>query len=275
MSKESRRRVPAALRMSPQYLESSQFIGSVNSTSLAALVLHTATHGTGFLDRGGLAGEQGVNRVTQIMLGDLRLVPGVVVHGADVADLPLLVEDEEVRRGARTISAADRLALIVPVGVIELLVLHVRFNARQTVLIDVIDADGHELDRLVLVIIGEVDDPVVAGQHVGAMIGKEDEHDDIFLEVGQRETGLLATGGDSRNPREIGSLVADLHDLVKVVGKHGDGQRNDRQAEKNLPHRCSLHSRLGWCMREPVTNRPTQQTRFGTGELWYAQESNS
>src|SRR5271157_4688822 len=143
MSKESRRRVPAALLSSPQEIESSQIIGLRNWTSVA-LVLHAATRGASFLDRGDLAGEQGVNRVTQIMLGDLRLVHGVVVHGADVADLPLLVEDEEVRRVRRAIGVADRLALLVPVGVIELLVLHVLFDARQTILIDVIDADGHE-----------------------------------------------------------------------------------------------------------------------------------
>src|SRR5271157_6564340 len=142
MSKESRRRVPAALLTSPQEIESGQITGCVSSTSFAALVLHTATHGSSFLDRRGLAGEQGVNRVTQIMLGDLRLVPGVVVHRAHIADLPLLVEDEEVRRGGRTISVADRLALVVPIRVIELFVLHVLFDARQLILLEVVDADG-------------------------------------------------------------------------------------------------------------------------------------
>src|SRR5271166_3597635 len=133
MSKESRRKVPAALLSSPQYLESGQITGCMSSTSFAFLVLHAATRGTSFLDLGGLAGEQGVNRVTEIMLGDLRLVHGVVVHGADVANLPLLVEDEEMRRVRCAIGVADHLALIVPVRVIELLGLDVLFDARQLV----------------------------------------------------------------------------------------------------------------------------------------------
>src|SRR5208282_4922148 len=243
MSKESRRRVPAALLSSPQQIESDQIIGSVNSTSVVALVLHAATRGASFLDRDWLPREQGVNGVTQIMLGDLRLVHGVVVHGADVADLPLLVEDEEVRRVRRAIGVADRLALLVPVGVIELLVLHVLFDARQTILIDVIDADGHELDRLVLVIIDEVNDPVVAGLHDGAMIGKEDEHNDIFLEVGQRDTGLLAIGETAGIPEKSGSLSPTFTTLLKWSANTGTA--NATTAKLRRIFRIDAHSIQG------------------------------
>src|SRR5271157_6342371 len=66
--------VPAALLCSPQEIESGQIIGSVNPTSVVALVLHAATLGGSFLDRDWLPREQGVNGVTEGVLGDLRLV---------------------------------------------------------------------------------------------------------------------------------------------------------------------------------------------------------
>src|SRR5438034_465483 len=79
---------------------------------LALGVLHAATLGTRLLDRGSLALEQGVDRVAEIGLGHLGLVH-VVIQRTGVADLPLLVEDEELRGVGGTVSTPHRLALIV------------------------------------------------------------------------------------------------------------------------------------------------------------------
>src|SRR4051812_5862909 len=61
----------------------------------------------GDLDR--LALQQGVDRVADVLLGDLALV-AVVVHRAGVADGAGLVEDEELRGVGRAEGLADLLA---------------------------------------------------------------------------------------------------------------------------------------------------------------------
>ncbi len=166
-----------------------------------------------------------------------------VVHGADVADLPLLVEDEEVRGIGRAVRPAHGLRLIVTVDVVGLVFLRVVLDAGDLVLVHGRDGDADHLDVLVLEFLGELDDAVFVNLDDRAMVRQEDQDHDVFLEVRQADAGVLAVldGGEAREGR---GLVAHVHDLVVMVaGQGGDRDRGsyDRdQAQKDLSHRCIL-----------------------------------
>src|SRR5262245_57312188 len=95
-------------------------------------IADAAADGPGLLDSGALALQQGVDRFAEVVLGDLGLIL-TVVHRAGVADLPLLVEDEELRRVGGAIGPAGGLALVIGIDVIRLVLLHVVLDARELV----------------------------------------------------------------------------------------------------------------------------------------------
>src|SRR5438046_1776952 len=118
-----------------------------DSDDSASLVLHTAALGTRLVDGRLFALEQGVDGVAEVGLGDFGLFLAIIQR-AGVAELPLFVQDEELRGVRRAVGTPHRLALVVAIDVVGLMLLGVLFDAGQAVLVDVVDADTNDLDTL-------------------------------------------------------------------------------------------------------------------------------
>ena len=77
--------------------------------------MHGAAVGFGVGDGDGLAGEEGIHGIADVVIGGLGIVEGVglVVHGAVVDEGAVFVDDEGVGRGFHAVEVADGAAAVI------------------------------------------------------------------------------------------------------------------------------------------------------------------
>src|SRR5262245_30665061 len=146
------------------------------------LVLNAATVAGHLLDLGGLPLQRRVHGGFQVVGGRLVLV---VVHGAEVDDLPLLVQDEELGRDGGAEVAADLLAGVEQVGEVVALLLgaldHLLERVGAVALAGVVAVDGDDADALGGVLLGEVDDAVLVRLGDRAVVAGDDDDDNVLV----------------------------------------------------------------------------------------------
>ena len=97
------------------------------------LPLRRASEDTGVFHGHFAIRQQRVDRIAGV-LSVHHFLAIAVVHAAFVAELAVLVEDEDVRCGLRAVGAGDRLRFaVVEVGVVEMFVLKANFHFVETV----------------------------------------------------------------------------------------------------------------------------------------------
>ncbi len=137
----------------------------------------------------------------------------VVVKTAPVGQLPVLVEDEELRGGLGAVGVRHFLGLVPQVreGVVLVLrpSLHV-LEAILRVLGGVVGVDAHQLDTLGRVVILNVDVATLVRHDVGAMDAEERHAQDLLLREILKPVNLPVHPGQL----EVRSRVADLESDV-------------------------------------------------------------
>ena len=168
-------------------------------------------------DRHGLAGEHRVERVARVVrLGLGRIF--VVVDPAAETQLAIAVEEKDVRRRDRAVCLRHRLRLaVVEIREVELVVagadLHVVERVAKVGVAELVEPhrrrivrrNRHHRDAAILVVGGQLFDPLFVRLGGRAMIAGEDDRQDVGVgEIGER-VGLVV---DARQ-REVGCRGTD------------------------------------------------------------------
>ena len=190
--------------------------------------LRRAAHDDGLRRRDGLAGEQLDHGVAGVVRGHrLRILEARVVHAADVTELALPIEEEDVGRREAAIGLGGGLRVtVVEIRKRETRVARVELHLRVAVVVfavaELIDADavgavgvdGNDVEALRLELLRERDETRLRGVRVRTVVGEEDHHEELrSLVVG--EGVRLAVDAEEL---EVGSGVTEL-ERAGVGGK--------------------------------------------------------
>ena len=175
----------------------------------------------------GFASEEGLDRLAGVVFFNRgRIAVAGVVETAGVAELPLAVEEEEVRRRHGTIGTGGGLGLaVVEVGKGELVARGVEFHLFERIAVErvtefieadgfgIVRRDGDELESLVAIGLDEGLHPRLGPLRAGAVVAEKEDREDFGIGI-VGEPVLFAV--DARKV-EIGCRGPDLEGLHRSV----------------------------------------------------------
>src|SRR5215217_8476332 len=156
----------------------------VAARELRLLPLHGAPYWDGLHGKRMASFEDRLQGVPEVVVPHGRRIVVVVVHRAVVAQSAALVEEEDLGSTLGPVGASDFLGLIVEVREIEPLLLGAFLHPGEAisgVLLCIVGADGEELDAAVSVVILYIDQAVLPGSGVGAVVTGEDHCSGFFV----------------------------------------------------------------------------------------------
>src|SRR5918999_1233131 len=156
------------------------------SGELQLLPLHGAADRSGLCGRGFFSGKHRLEGVTEVVAPHGCRIVVIVVHRAVVAQSAALVEEEDLGGTLGPVGAGDLLRLIVEVGEVEPLLLRALLHPGEAivgVLLCVVGADGDELHAAGGIVGLYLDQAVLPGSGVGAMVAGEDHRHGFFVRV--------------------------------------------------------------------------------------------
>src|SRR5919107_5278888 len=142
--------------------------------------------------------EDRLQGVTEVVAPHGRRIVVIVVHRAVVAQSAALVEEEDLGGTLGSVGAGDLLRLIVEVREVEPLLLRAFLHPWQAisgVLLCIVRADGEELDAASAVVSLYIDQAILPGSGVGAVVAGEDHCNGFFVCVVSKGVAPIVHAG--------------------------------------------------------------------------------
>src|SRR5207237_791078 len=185
-----------------------------------SLVGNPATKGLALGNFDLLAREERINRVLDVALRRLVLI---VVERADVGDVAVLVEHEDVRRDAGAIFGGQLAGLIKDIREVESFFFRAGLHRCQ-VFGPLVRIDCDELDSFARILFAELDEPVFIGDsHRAEVAGKANDDHLRILQVAE----AIFLSIDTRKRFESRRMCPDLQ--LSRPGRSTESDKGERQ----------------------------------------------